>query len=66
MQDVALGAGRDGVEWPAGREHEFDIPYRSIDARRIEANHSGGIRAIAKVFTVTACDIDHITNGNIP
>lgn len=66
MQDVALGPGRDGVEGPAGREHQFDILRRGIDAGLIEANHSGGIRSIAKVLSVTACDIDYVTNGDIP
>ena len=66
MQDVALGPGRDGVEGPAGREHQFDILRRGIDAGLIEANHSGGIRAKTKVLAITACDIDQVTNGDIP
>src|SRR3954453_3627786 len=66
MQDVALGAGRERVERPAGREHEFGSPCRRIDAGGIEANHSGGIRAKTKVLAITACDIDQVTNGDIP
>src|ERR1700754_2687236 len=66
MQDIAFGAGGDRVERPAGREHEPEALCCGIDARRIETNHGRGIRPITKVLAVATCDIDHVTNGNIP
>src|SRR3954447_17733388 len=66
MQDVALGTRGNCVERPAGREHELETLCRRIDARCIEMDHGRGIHAIAKVLAVAACDIDHVTNGNIP
>src|SRR3954471_276987 len=65
MKDVALRTGRDGVEWPAGRQHELVALRRGVDAGGIEADHGRSVRAIAKVSAVTARDLDLVTDHNV-
>src|ERR1700730_1700499 len=65
MQDVALRSRYQGIERPAGRQHQFISASEGIDTGSVEAHDRGSVRPVAKRLAVASRDVDLIADPDV-